>query len=163
MPVALAQATYTIVFGPENSSPAAIDNAGHIAGQLAGRAFTEARALNEAGMVVGYSTSADDLPGVDFSSAFLYRDGTMFDVNLLVDRPGAWTVIDAAGINDAGQIAAFACTAFGDCRAVRLDPIAAIPEPQPGALWLAGLMGLGMATAARRRTRGSASAACRCA
>lgn len=35
---ALAQA-YTIVFGPENSAPSAIDNAGRIAGQLAGRAF----------------------------------------------------------------------------------------------------------------------------
>jgi probable HAF family extracellular repeat protein len=128
-----------------------------------GGAFTEARALNEAGMVVGYSTYADDVPGFDFSSAFLYRDGTMFDVNLLIDRPGEWTVTDAAGINDAGQIAAYACTAFGDCREVRLDPIPAIPEPQPAALWLAGVTGLSVAAASRRRAGRGASAACRCA
>ncbi|MET0982770.1 MAG: HAF repeat/PEP-CTERM domain-containing protein, partial [Telluria sp.] len=128
-----------------------------------GGALTEARALNEAGMVVGYSTYADDLAGVDFSSAFLYRDGTMFDLNLLIDRRGEWTVLDATGINDAGQIAAYACTAFGDCRAVRLDPIPVIPEPQPAALWLAGVMGLGMAAAVRRRAGRGFSAACRCA
>lgn len=128
-----------------------------------GGAFTEARGLNEAGMVVGFSTYADDVPGVDFSSAFLYRDGSMFDLNVLIDRPGIWTVLDAVGINDAGQIAAFACTEFGDCRAVRLDPIAAIPEPQPAALWFAGIMGLGLAAAARRRGKRRFSAAYRCA
>lgn len=130
-----------------------------------GGAFTEARALNEAGMVVGLSTYADDVPGLDFSSAFLYRDGAMQDLNLLIDRPGLWTVLDAVGINDAGQIAAYACTEFGDCRAVRLDPIAAIPEPQPAVLWLGGLMGVGMTAAVRRRGGFGAppSAACRCA
>ncbi|MFC5460130.1 hypothetical protein [Massilia niabensis] len=162
--------------GGPSSAAAAINDAGEVAGTSfidddiqhaflysdgvmqdigsLGGALTEARALNEAGMVVGYSTYADHVPGVDFSSAFLYRDGTMFDLNLLVERRGEWTVLDATGINDAGQIAAYACTAFGDCRAVRLDPIPAIPEPQPAALWLAGLMGIGMAAAARRRARG---------
>lgn len=160
--------------GGPSSSAAAINDAGQIAGTSfidadlehaflysegvmrdigsLGGAFTQARALNEAGMVVGFSTYADDVPGIDFSSAFLYRDGTMLDLNLLVDRPGVWSVLDAVGINDAGQIAAYACTALGDCRAVRLDPIAAIPEPQPAALWLAGLAGLGIAAAVRRCT-----------
>ncbi|HBF51052.1 MAG TPA: hypothetical protein DDX04_12680, partial [Massilia sp.] len=61
----------------------------------------------------------DDVPGIDFSSAFVYRDGAMFDLNLIVERPGLWSILDAWGINDAGQIAATACTEFGDCRAVR--------------------------------------------
>lgn len=159
--------------GGPSSSAAAINDAGQIAGTSfidadvqhaflysggmmrdigsLGGALTEARALNEAGMVVGYSSYAGDVPGIDFSSAFLYRDGTMFDLNQLVERPGIWTLLDAVGINDAGQIAAYACTEFGDCRAVRLDPIGAIPEPQPAALWLAGLVGLGIAAATRRR------------
>lgn len=116
-----------------------------------GGAFTEARGLNNGGMVVGYSTYADDVPGIDFSSAFLYRDGAMFDLNALVERPGLWTILDAWGVNDAGQIAATACTEFGDCRAVRLDPIPAVPEPHPAALLLAGLALGGAWTRLRRR------------
>lgn len=161
--------------GGPSSSAAAINDAGQIAGtsfidddiehaflysggalhdigSLGGR-FTQAHALNGAGQVVGLSTYADDVPGIDFSSAFVYRDGRMLDLNLVTERPGLWTVLDAVGINNAGQIAAFACTEFGDCRAVRLDPIPAIPEPQPVALWLAGVAGLGLAGALRRRTR----------
>ena len=163
--------------GGPSSAAAAINDAGQVAGSSfidadiehaflysegvmrdlgsLGGALTQARALNEAGMVVGFSSYADDVPGIDFSSAFLYRDGVLHDLNLLLERPGVWTLLDAVGINDAGQIAAYACTAFGDCRAVRLDPIAAIPEPQPAALWLAGLAGLGIAEAARRRNAGA--------
>lgn len=163
--------------GGPSSAAAAINDAGQVAGTSfidadiehaflysegvmrdlgsLGGAVTEARGLNQAGMVVGFSTYAGDVPGIDFSSAFLYRDGALRDLNLLVERPGVWTLLDAVGINDAGQIAAYACTAFGDCRAVRLDPVAAIPEPQPAALWLAGLAGLGIAEAARRRSAGA--------
>lgn len=113
-----------------------------------GGAFTEARGLNNNGWVVGFSTYADDIPGIDFSSAFLYRDGSMFDLNLIVERPGVWSILDAYGINDAGQIAATACTEFGDCRAVLLNPV---PEPQPAALLLAGLVLGGAWTGLRRR------------
>jgi len=115
-----------------------------------GGAFTEARGLNNNGWMVGYSTYADDVPGIDFSSAFLYRDGSMFDLNAVVERPGLWSILDAYGINDAGQIAATACTDFGDCRAVLLNPV---PEPRPGALLVAGLALGGAWTGLRRRTR----------
>jgi len=118
-----------------------------------GGAFTEARGLNNAGWVVGFSTYADDIPGIDFSSAFLYRDGALFDLNAIVERPGVWSILDAYGINDAGQIAATACTQEGDCRAVRLDPIPPVPEPRPGALLLAGLLLGGAWTGLRRHNR----------
>jgi hypothetical protein len=42
---------------------------------------------------------------------------------------------------------------------VRLDPIPAIPEAQPAALWLAGLAGLGLAQGVRRRARRRGQAA----
>lgn len=159
--------------GGPASSAAAINDAGQIAGTSfidadtqhaflytdgllqdigsLGGAFTQARALNEAGQVVGYSTYADTEPGTGFSSAFLFRDGLMFDLNQLTERPGLWTILDAYGINDAGQIAAHACTDFGDCRAVRLDPLHAVPEPRPAALWCTGVAALGLASVLRRR------------
>ncbi|QNA90865.1 hypothetical protein G4G28_24420 [Massilia sp. Dwa41.01b] len=161
--------------GGPSSAAAAINDVGHIAGTSfidddvqhaflyrdgfmrdigsLGGELTEARALNAADMVVGYSTYAGDIPGLDFSSAFLYRDGFMIDLNSIVERPGLWSVLDAVGINDAGQIAAYACTEMGDCRAVRLDPIPAVPEPAPAALWLAGLAPLLLARH-RYRQRG---------
>lgn len=161
--------------GGPSSAAAAINDAGQVAGTSfvdadvqhaflytngvmrdigsLGGALTEARALNEAGMVVGYSTYADAEPGTDFSSAFVYRDGAMHDLNLVTERPGVWTLLDAVGINDAGQIAAFACTEIGDCRAVRLDPISAVPDVQSGTLWLAGLAGLALAGQMRIRKR----------
>jgi probable HAF family extracellular repeat protein len=92
-----------------------------------GGASTEARALNRSAHVVGYSTYPASEPGSDFSHAFVYRDGVMRDLNLITERLGIWTLLDAVGINDGGQIAASACTEFGDCRAVRLDPIRQCP------------------------------------
>lgn len=136
--------------GGPSSSAAAINDAGQIAGTSfidddtehaflytdgilqdlgsLGGAVTQARALNRAGTVVGFSTYADDVPGADFSSAFVVRHGVMLDLNLVTERRGVWVLLDAVGINDAGQIAAYACTEFGDCRAVRLDPIPACPS-----------------------------------
>lgn len=150
--------------GGPSSAAAAINDAGQVAGTSfidgdvqhaflfsdgvmadlgsLGGDLSEARALNEAGDVVGYSNRAGDVPGIDFSHAFLYREGSMLDLNSVTERPGLWTVLDAVGINDAGQIAAYACTDFGDCRAVRLDPIPAVPEPRQAVLWLLGLGGL---------------------
>jgi probable HAF family extracellular repeat protein len=93
-----------------------------------GGAFTEARALNSSGQVVGYSTYPASEPGSDFSHAFVFRNGAMRDLNLITERLGVWTLLDAVGINDAGQIAASACTEFGDCRAVRLDPLRQCPS-----------------------------------
>lgn len=46
----------------------------------------------------------------------------MHDLNDQVARRGIWTVLDAVGINDSQQIAAYACTELGDCRAVLLAP-----------------------------------------
>lgn len=50
--------------------------------------------LNNAGHVVGTSDAR----------AFIWRDGTMTDLNAMIDPAGNWQLIAAAGINDDGQI-----------------------------------------------------------
>lgn len=72
------------------------------------------------------------------SHAFLVENGTMLDLNALVDPATGWVIEDATAINDAGQIAGKACMG-GNCYAVRLDLVAAVPEPATAAMLLAGL------------------------
>lgn len=100
-----------------------------------------AQAISTNGLVPGYYTYPDDVPGVAFSNATLYRDGVMLDLNTLVDtQNGLWNFIDAVAINDAQQILVNACTAFGDCRTALLAPV---PEPTALVLLLAGLLTIG--------------------
>lgn len=94
--------------------------------------YAEARALNEAGLVVGLAS----LPGFGFSHAFLYADGSLLDLNLLAEGLGDFTLTEAVGINQQGQIVANGCNDFGFCAPVLLTPV---PEPAQLALLLAGL------------------------
>lgn len=103
-----------------------------------GSSSSRALGLNNLGWVVGLSA----LGGAgDFDyHAFLYREHGMIDLNALVDAPGDWRLVSAADVNDAGQILAQACNfATDECRAVRLDLVAAVPEPAPWPMLLAGL------------------------
>jgi probable HAF family extracellular repeat protein len=79
-----------------------------------------ASGINEAGQVVGTSSTAEGLTHAFITGA----DGVgMTDLNSLVHLPDGWILTDARGINDAGQIIA-----------------AAIPEPESYALLLVGLV-----------------------
>jgi probable HAF family extracellular repeat protein len=62
-----------------------------------------ARAINNLGHVVGFS---EITPGdVKSTHAFLYSNGAMIDLNRRVlNNPAGWELIEANGINDAGQI-----------------------------------------------------------
>jgi probable HAF family extracellular repeat protein len=95
-----------------------------------------ARGLNNAGLVVGQSGLFTD--DATHAHAFLYRDGHMVDLNALLGAADGWQIVDAADINDAGQILGTACRE-GSCMAVRLDLVAAVPEPASGLMLLAGL------------------------
>ena len=91
-----------------------------------------AYAINELGQVVGYTDT--DTGG----ASFLYANGKMVLLDTLIDSASGWTITDANGINDLGQIAGRACK--GDlCYAVRLD-LAPIPEPGHVAMLGAGLL-----------------------
>jgi probable HAF family extracellular repeat protein len=77
-----------------------------------------AYAINSNGQVVGEAENA-----AGNQRAFLYTDGTMYDLNsLVVSGLNGAHLINARGINDAGQIAADSYDYLGT-HAYRLDPI----------------------------------------
>jgi probable HAF family extracellular repeat protein len=113
--------------------------------------------LNGMGQVVGRL----DLPGLG-SRAFLWSSGTgMLDLNGLIDRSLGWTLTEATGINNAGQIignGTFRGRTRGFVISVRADEYrisAAGAVPEPSSLWLlAGAGATGAAVwIARRRGR----------
>jgi large repetitive protein len=56
-------------------------------------------------------------------SAFLYRHGTMTDLNSLIPADSGFTITDAnGGINARGQIAAGGVASNGDTHALLLTP-----------------------------------------
>lgn len=97
-----------------------------------GGLYSEARAINASGVVVGYSSFVE----FGFAHAFVYADGNLIDLNTVTDGLGIQVLMDAVGINDAGQIVANSCNDFGYCAPVLLTPV---PEPSAALLLLAGI------------------------
>lgn len=108
---------------------------------------TTALALNNVGQVVGAWSA-----GVFALNGFLWENGVMFDLNGLVDPALGWTIHDARGINDAGQIVVNGCNeGLGVCGVLRLDPnLSPVPEPAAFGMWLAALGLAGMRLGRRR-------------
>ena len=81
-----------------------LDSGGKMAdlGTLPDDAQSDAYAINNAAQVVGtsFSTESD-------SHAFLYSGGQMIDLDTLLPAGSGWTLQDARGINDNGQIVGF--------------------------------------------------------
>lgn len=102
-----------------------------------------ATAINNAATVVGNA----DLMGYGWSP-FVYRDGTMRDLNTLVG-PG-WTVGTAWDINDMGQILADAWNDDGTYQFIMLSPSNLSPVPELDQ-YLALIAGLFFVSAALRR------------
>lgn len=98
--------------------------------------FSEAKDVNNLGQVVGSARYADNTSG-----AFIYENGTLFDLNALVEAGTGWQLTDATGINDRGQIVGTGITADGYEHAFLLTPNTV---PVPAAVWLftSGLVGL---------------------
>jgi uncharacterized membrane protein len=69
-------------------------------GGLSGASGTTAVGVNSADQAVGYST----FPDSDSSTAELFANGTVTDLNTLLPASSGWSLQLAGGINDAGQI-----------------------------------------------------------
>lgn len=100
--------------------------------------------INSGGLVVGYSW----LAGNERTSAFVLLDGALRDLNSLVPDGSGWTLLEAYGINDFGQVVG-AGLYEGERRAFLLNlpslliqgdgPAAHSPEPSTVALLAGGL------------------------
>jgi probable HAF family extracellular repeat protein len=76
-----------------------------------------ATGINDFGVIVGYCYTADN----QVSRGFVYRSGTMYDLNSSVNSgENGLTIKSALGINDLGQIVATATNAAGNEHAVIL-------------------------------------------
>lgn len=95
-----------------------------------------ARAINGLGEVVGYSQIADQS-----THAFVCYGTAMQDLNELIEPASGWVLLDAVGINDAGQIVGRG-SHEGQSRVFLLTPV---PEPSTLVLLVIGLLGLAVA------------------
>jgi probable HAF family extracellular repeat protein len=98
-----------------------------------------ARDINDAGCVVG---NASTTSGV---AAFIWDGSVMYNLNDFVVDGELWTLTEAKGINDLGQIVGYG-QLDGQSRAFLLTPIV----PAPASLIL-GVLGVGLTIVARRR------------
>jgi probable HAF family extracellular repeat protein len=120
----------------------------HDLGTLTPGGSSYAYGANDKGQVVGYATTASG--GTD---AFLYSNGQMLDLNTLIPSFPGVHLTDAMSITDNGYIVAQGFDASGQPTAFLLQ---AIPEPASLVLLGAGIAGLGLMAARRRRRRAGA-------
>jgi probable HAF family extracellular repeat protein len=117
-------------------------------GELAGGSgYSDAYGINDLGQVVGLSSVDPHSPGNGLS-AFLWENGTMYDLNDLIDPSVGWILTEAFDINNSGQIAG---------RGIRPDgtrgPFMLTPVPEPNAGGLAVLSSMVLILARRKSMR----------
>jgi probable HAF family extracellular repeat protein len=109
-----------------------------------------ANALNNSNQVVGWSQIASGA-----QHAFLYSNGTMQDLNLLIPPLSGITLTSAVGIDSAGEIVAFGTDPSGKTNEYFLTPLES-QVPEPSTLAIMGLMIVAVAARqaySRRQTK----------
>jgi probable HAF family extracellular repeat protein len=91
-------------------------------------------ALNNSDQVVGWSQIASGA-----QHAFLYSNGTMQDLNLLIPPLSGITLTRAVGIDSAGEIVAYGTDASGQTNEYLLTPLES-PVPEPSTLAVFAVM-----------------------
>jgi probable HAF family extracellular repeat protein len=96
---------------------------------------SDARAVNNAGYVVGLSANANGRDTGSYLSsrddrAFVHHKGTMVNLNTLIDAASGWVLVEARDISDAGHIVGWGIK-DGAQRAFLLTPLFTEPTPTP--------------------------------
>jgi probable HAF family extracellular repeat protein len=110
-------------------------------GTLGGHSST-ACGINTAGTVVGWWS-----PDGYTRRAFVWADGEMFDLNNLIDPTTGWTLVEATGINDHGDIVGYGIDPDGVDRSFLLTPR---NIPSPTTMSISALL-LGICSRKRKR------------
>lgn len=107
-------------------------------GSLSGTGSSSANDINNLGEIVGSATMASGA-----YHAFLYGNGTMLDLNDLIDPASGLVLTGGLAINDTHEILAFGKDAGGGYHSVLLTladgAVSPVPEPGVYAMLLAGL------------------------
>ena len=91
-------------------------------GVVSGDACSTATSINLAGQIVGASGTC--APYYESLHAFLWENGTIYDLNALIPPGSGITLTDVFDINDLGEITGQGLLSNGDARAVVLIPCA---------------------------------------
>jgi len=91
--------------------------------------------INDGGQIVGYSQV-----GAGDDHAFIYSNGSMQDLNNLIPSASRWTLVEALGNNESGQIVGIGISPSR--RTVEAFLLTPVPEPSALALLAAGAVGL---------------------
>jgi probable HAF family extracellular repeat protein len=94
-------------------------------GAFPGAAGTSATGINTQGQIVGTAVFPVQSyhpfrPGKHVG--FIHRNGVLVDLNTLIPSNSGFTITDAAGVNDSGQILCTATSSAGSAHAVMLNP-----------------------------------------
>jgi probable HAF family extracellular repeat protein len=134
--------------GPGNLVPYLLPSYGIGAASLGslGGSNGAVNALNNSSQAVGWSQTASGA-----QHAFLYSNGTMQDLNLLIPNSANINLIDAVGIDGSGRIVAYGTDSSGQMDEFLLTPQGSeVPAPEPSTLAVFGLM---LAAAAAHHVR----------
>ena len=119
----------------------------HDLGTLGGD-YANAGGMNNLDQIVGYSYMSDNVT----THAFFAANGVMTDLNTLIPSGSGWTLTNATGINDQGDIVANGVNSSGVENTFLLTP-GAVPEPTTLSILAPSLLLLVRRNSRRRRRR----------